>query len=100
MWKILLLMGIGVFTDHESIAYKEIMKPISKVGMGIDQLPDHIRQSNILTGNELAILASIEKTPIKKDFPLRDNKNKSEKHILAKAFLHEEKFEEAWQILL
>ena len=78
----------------------EIVKPISRIGMGIDQLPDHIRQSNILTGNELAILASIEKTPIKKDFPLRDNKNTSEKHILAKAFLQEEKFEEAWQILL
>ena len=85
-------------TTKESLY--EIVKPISRIGMGIDQLPDHIRQSNILTGNELAILASIEKTPIKKDFPLRDNKNTSEKHILAKAFLQEEKFEEAWQILL
>ena len=85
-------------TTKESLY--EIVKPISRIGMGIDQLPGHIRQSNILTGNELAILASIEKTPIKKDFPLRDNKNTSEKHILAKAFLQEEKFEEAWQILL
>ena len=85
-------------TTKESLY--EIVKPISRIGMGIDQLPDHIRQSNILTGNELAILASIEKTPIKKDFSLRDNKNTSEKHILAKAFLQEEKFEEAWQILL
>ena len=55
-------------TTKESLY--EIVKPISRIGMGIDQLPDHIRQSNILTGNELAILASIEKTPIKKDFPL------------------------------
>ena len=78
----------------------EIVKPISRVGVGIDQLPENIRKSNILTGHELAILASIEKIPEKKDFLLRDNKNISEKHILAKAFLQEEKFEEAWQILL
>ena len=85
-------------TTKESLY--EVIKPISRIGVGIDQLPNHIRKSNILTGNELAILASIEKTPIKKDFPLRDNKNTSEKHILAKAFLQEQKFEEAWQILL
>jgi len=28
-WKILLLMGIGVFTQHESIAYTEIMKKLA-----------------------------------------------------------------------
>ena len=28
-WKILLLMGIGVFTNHESIAYTEIMKKLA-----------------------------------------------------------------------
>ena len=28
-WKVLLLMGIGVFTNHESIAYTEIMKNLA-----------------------------------------------------------------------
>ena len=28
-WKVLLLMGIGVFTNHESIAYTEIMKSLA-----------------------------------------------------------------------
>jgi len=28
-WKVLLLMGIGVFTNHESIAYTEIMKTLA-----------------------------------------------------------------------
>ncbi len=28
-WKVLLLMGIGVFTDHESIEYTEIMKKLA-----------------------------------------------------------------------
>jgi hypothetical protein len=28
-WKILLLLGIGVFTEHKSIAYTEIMKKLA-----------------------------------------------------------------------
>ena len=78
----------------------EIAKPISKIGMGFDQLPDNIKNSKILTGNDLAILASIENIPEKIDFPLRDKKNTAEKHILAKAFLQEGEAEKAWQILL
>ena len=44
----------------------EIAKPISKTGIGIDQLPNSIKESTILTGSDLAILASIEKIPEKK----------------------------------
>ena len=48
-------------TTEESL-YK-ITKPISRLGMGIDKLPEEIRNSEILTGNELAILASSESIP-------------------------------------
>ena len=85
-------------TTQESIY--EIVKPISRIGMGIDNLPEEIRRSEILTGNELAILASVENIPEKKEFRLRDNKNTTEKHILAKKLLNEGKTEEAWQLLL
>ena len=85
-------------TTQESLY--EITKPISKLGMGIDNLPDEVKNSEILTGNELAILASAEKIPKRKDFPKRLNKNLVEKHILAKEFLRQGKIEEAWQILL
>tara|TARA_B100000902_G_scaffold90361_1_gene94048 strand:+ start:2963 stop:3805 length:843 start_codon:yes stop_codon:yes gene_type:complete len=78
----------------------EIAKPISKIGMGFDNLPDEIKKSEILTGNDLAILASAENIPDKIDFPIRNDKNISEKHILAKAFLKEGETEKAWQILL
>lgn len=78
----------------------EITKPISKIGMGIDNLPDEVKTSEILTGNELAILASAEKIPKREDFPKRLNKNLVEKHILAKEFLRQGKTEDAWQILL
>ena len=85
-------------TTKESL-YK-ITKPISRMGMGIDNLPEEIRNSEILTGNELAILASAKNIPEKNEFTLRDNKNTAEKHILAKEFLIQGKIEDAWQILL
>ena len=50
-------------TTKDSL-YK-IAKPISKVGMGVDRLPNSIKNSSILSGNDLAILASIEEVPIK-----------------------------------
>mgnify|MGYP000044052743 FL=1 len=78
----------------------EIAKPISRMGMGIDKLPEEIRNSKILTGNDLAILASAENIPVKKEFNLTDKKNTEEKHILAKELLNQDKAEDAWQILL
>ena len=78
----------------------EIAKPISRMGMGIDNLPDKIKKSRILSGNELAILASAENIPERKEFAIRDEKNTVEKHILAKEFLSQGKSEDAWQILL
>ena len=85
-------------TTKESLY--EIAKPISRMGMGIDKLPEEIRNSEILTGNELAILASAENIPEKKEFTLREEKNTEEKHILAKELLSQGRAEQAWQILL
>ena len=77
----------------------EITKPISRIGIGIDNLPEDILTSKILSGSELAILASIESIPNEKNnitSPLK----REEKHILAKKLLSEGKAIEAWQILI
>jgi hypothetical protein len=68
--------------------------------MGFDNLPEEIRNSSILSGSDLAILASEENIPTKKEFTLREAKNTTEKHILAKELLSQGKSEDAWQILL
>lgn len=83
-------------TTKESLY--EIVKPISRLGMGIDNLPENIKNSKILTGNELAILASTESIPDKKSE--ESNLNTTEKHQKAKQLLEDGKSEEAWQILL
>ncbi|MBC8265807.1 MAG: flavin reductase family protein [Flavobacteriales bacterium] len=78
----------------------EIAKPISRTGMGIDKLPENIKNSTILTGNELAILASAENIPTKIELNARENKTEEEKHIFAKELLSQGKSEDAWQILI
>jgi len=93
-------LGANWYGKTNKDSLYEIAKPISRIGMGIDNLPEEIKNSVILTGNELAILASAENIPAKKEFTVRDKKNTEEKHILAKELLSQGKTEDAWQILL
>ena len=78
----------------------QLAKPIGIIGIGVDNLPEEIRNSSTLSGSDLAILASVENIPEKKEFTLREEKNTTEKHILAKKLLSQGKSEDAWQILL
>lgn len=41
----------------------EVAKPLKSLGLGFDHLPDHIKQSPILTGNHLGQLANCERMP-------------------------------------
>ncbi|MDA9307937.1 flavin reductase family protein [Flavobacteriaceae bacterium] len=41
----------------------EVPKPLSRLGIGFDQLPKAIRTSKLLTGNDLAMLANVEVLP-------------------------------------
>ena len=41
----------------------EVPKPLSRLGIGFDQLPEAIRTSKLLTGNDLAMLANVEVLP-------------------------------------
>lgn len=41
----------------------EVPKPLTTLGMGIDGLPEPIRTSRILTGNDLGLLGNTEKLP-------------------------------------
>jgi len=78
----------------------ELEKPIGKTAMGFDNLPNEISTSSILSGNDLAILASLEDIPSKTDFLKREGKNIAEKHTLAKKYLSQGNVNDAWQVLL
>lgn len=45
----------------------EVPKPLRNLGIGVDALPEHIRFSDILTGNHLGRLANVEQLPVLTD---------------------------------
>ncbi|MBS1951197.1 MAG: Nitrilotriacetate monooxygenase component B [Cytophagales bacterium] len=71
-----------------------VPKPNTKLGIGVDQLPQKIRNSSILTGNDLGKLANSEKLP---EGVFTDD---TVAHLHAKKLLAENKIEEAWRLLL
>ena len=108
-------MGGNWYCRADEKSMFEIMKPITTIGIGFDQLPEDIRKSSILTGNDLGQLAGIEELPNETDVnefkllelsdlfvSLEDDAVQLEKelHSKAKILLNEHKLEEAWLTLL
>ena len=56
-------MGGSLYCRANGDALFEIPKPIRRKGIGVDTLPASIRNSNILTGNNLGRLGNIEELP-------------------------------------
>ena len=50
------------YTRASGNALFEIAKPLASLGIGVDQIPEDIRNSNILTGNNLGQLGNVEAT--------------------------------------
>lgn len=90
-----------------------VQKPNTELGIGVDSLPESIRNSKILTGSNLAQLANVHEMPvIEPSFDDAHLKNiiqyysidpiemEKELHTYAKKLLDEGKVKEAWQVLL
>ncbi|MGZ3899970.1 MAG: flavin reductase family protein, partial [Bacteroidia bacterium] len=82
-----------------------VQKPITTIGIGFDQIPGEIRNSKVLTGNNLGLLGSVEHLP--SDEEIKEYKKNisgfssdEEKHKYAKALLEANKVKEAWMVLL
>ncbi|MEL7222784.1 MAG: flavin reductase family protein [Bacteroidota bacterium] len=56
-------MGGSWYCRATGDALFEIPKPIRTKGIGVDQLPENIRLSNVLTGNNLGRLGNVEQLP-------------------------------------
>jgi len=56
-------MGGNWYCRASGDALFEVEKPLSTLGMGVDQLPDFIRLSPVLTGNHLGQLGNTEQLP-------------------------------------
>tara|TARA_R110000868_G_scaffold408293_7_gene691089 strand:+ start:42077 stop:42985 length:909 start_codon:yes stop_codon:yes gene_type:complete len=56
-------MGGSWYTRSSGDSLFEIPKPLRTMGIGVDQLPKSIRESNILTANNLGRLGNLEDLP-------------------------------------
>ena len=91
----------------------KVEKPNVKLGIGIDALPESIRQSKILSGNNLGQLGNVHEMPvidpsfddahlkeIVQYFSNNPEEMDKELHKYAKMLLEEGKVSDAWQVLL
>jgi flavin reductase (DIM6/NTAB) family NADH-FMN oxidoreductase RutF len=91
----------------------EVEKPNQKLGIGFPALPEDIRHSRILTGNQLAQLANVDGLPeaqpgfrdphvsqIVQYFSPNPEEMEAELHRHAAFLLDQGKVREAWQVLL
>ena len=97
----------GSYYTRAKDGYFEIPKPITTLGIGVDSIPLEIKNSVILTGNDLGLLGNIEKLPtnksvdeFKEENPNFSNLNTSKKHLFAKEFLNKNDVLSAWKLLL
>lgn len=94
-------MGGNWYCRAHGDALFELVKPLTKCGIGVDALPEHMRLSNTLTGNDLGQLGNLEKVPeiewmesVNKTYSAHDNK-----HQLAKELIEKGAVEEAYAVL-
>jgi flavin reductase (DIM6/NTAB) family NADH-FMN oxidoreductase RutF len=100
-------MGKEYYCRADAKAIFEINNPFPKMNIGFDALPQHIRMSKILTGNELAKLAMETAVPSIEEAKVfiqqnegYENLHDEEKELLASELLANEKVKEAFLVLL
>lgn len=109
-------MGGNWYCRANGTALFEIPKPIRNKGIGVDQIPSIIRNSVVLTGNNLGRLGNIEKIPtndevleygdraeiveMKIRFQNDQESLAFHLHEHAKVLLEEGNVEDAWKVLL
>lgn len=97
----------GNYYSRARDGFFEIPKPISTFGIGVDQIPSEIRNSVILTGNNLGMLGNVQQIPnaetvdnFAKEHPEFIGLETVKKHTFAQEFLNKNDVESAWKVLL
>ncbi|REE27766.1 flavin reductase (DIM6/NTAB) family NADH-FMN oxidoreductase RutF [Winogradskyella pacifica] len=101
----------GSYYSRAKKGFFEIPKPLASMGIGVDNMPDHIKNSMILTGNNIGMLANVETLPntddvnkfindISERYPDIKTASHREKHKLAQNYLSYGDVESAWKLLL
>jgi flavin reductase (DIM6/NTAB) family NADH-FMN oxidoreductase RutF len=89
----------------------EVEKPLATLGIGVDAIPEFVRESPIFNGNDLGKLGNVEALPtneeitifVKQNFEVKgvlSADDEVKKHQLAKEYIDKNEVLTAWKVLL
>jgi flavin reductase (DIM6/NTAB) family NADH-FMN oxidoreductase RutF len=91
----------------------QVEKPNTQLGIGVDALPAAIRNSSLLSGNNLGQLANVQELPVTDPsfddphlkqiiqyYSINPDEMEKELHLYAKKLLEQGRVKEGWQVLL
>ncbi|MEI6265244.1 MAG: flavin reductase family protein [Sphingobacteriia bacterium] len=106
-------LGGDWYSKIDSSNLFKVAKPNTELGIGMDALPESIRNSKFLKGNHLGQLANVTSIPhvdpafhddrlknIFQYYSINPNEMEKELHSYAAELLNDNKVQSAWQILL
>lgn len=91
-------MGGDWYCRANGEALFRLPQPGNKLGIGVDSLPEAVRNSTVLTGSDLAVLAGV--TEIPSQLQQKKFSSSPDKHLQAKELLTNGEIEKAWEALL
>lgn len=101
----------GNWYSRANLGMFEVPKPLSSLGIGVDQIPQRIRLSKVLTGNDLGKLGNIEQIPAKEEVvnftashieirTILSSGERAQIELKAQEYLKNDDVLSAWKILL
>jgi len=89
----------------------EVPKPLTTLGIGVDEIPDFVKESPVFNGNDLGMLGNVEALPTEAEIDIFVKENFAVKGVLsaddvlkqhqkAKEYLNSNQVLSAWKVLL
>lgn len=101
----------GNWYSRSNMGLFEVEKPLTTLGIGVDQIPDFIKESPVFNGNDLGKLGNVEALPTSEEVAIFVDQNFAVKgvlssddqekvHLKAKEYLDNNEVMAAWKVLL
>ncbi|HET8809702.1 MAG TPA: flavin reductase family protein [Flavobacteriaceae bacterium] len=100
----------GNWYTRAKLGLFEVPKPLSSLGIGVDKIPEHIKNSTVLTGNDLGKLGNVENLPNETEISAFIEKNQLQAfleestpekiHAIVQEYLKKDDTASAWKMLM
>jgi len=101
----------GNWYSRSNAGLFEVEKPLTTLGIGVDKIPDFVKQSAVFDGNDLGKLGNVEALPtleeidifVKANFAVKgvlSSDDQQKVHLKAKEYLDNNDVISAWKMLL